>query len=100
MDKYLINNITGKINKTGIFLGTEKTSGKQVAIKLFSDLSESQKESLLRDARILQNISHKNIVKILDSGIDEEHNVFYVMEYLKGTPLSQIIPHEKGLSFQ
>ena len=100
MHNYDINNIAGKINKTGVFLGTEKSSGKQVAIKLFSDVSESQKESLLRDAKILQKLSHKNIVKILDSSLDEDHNIFYVMEYLEGAPLSQIIPHDKGLSFK
>lgn len=100
MNKYIINNTVGKIGQTGIFLGSEKSSGKPIAIKLFSGVTESQKENLLRDAKILQSFSHPNIVKILDSGVDEENNVFYVMEYLKGTPLNQEIHPSQGLTFQ
>jgi len=87
------------MGSTGVFLGTEKSSGKRIAIKLFSEVTEFQKESLLRDAKILGRLSHPNIVKILDSGIDEESNVFYVMEYLEGAPLHQQVPQHQGLSF-
>ncbi|MEI6806300.1 MAG: serine/threonine-protein kinase [Myxococcaceae bacterium] len=99
MDKYVLSNIVGKIDQSGVFLGTSKTSGKHTAIKLFSEVSEAQKESLLHDAKILQNLSHPNLVRILESGIDEGNNVFYVMEYLEGIPLHHFVPQE-GLSFE
>lgn len=99
MDKYELNNIAGKINKSGIFLGIDKTSGKRVAVKLFSDVTETQKENLLRDAKILQSFSNPHVVKIFDYGIDEGNHVFYVMEYLEGTPLYEIIPKDQGMSF-
>jgi serine/threonine-protein kinase len=100
MDKYEITSIPGKVNQSGVFIGTDKASGKRVAIKLFSDVTEAQKESLLRDAKILQSFHNPNIVRILDAGIDHENNVFYVMEYLEGTPLHQIIQQKHGMSFQ
>ncbi len=100
MNKYEINNIAGKVNQSGVFTGVEKSSGKRIAIKLFSGVTESQKENLLRDAKILQSFSHPHIVKILDSGVDDENNVFYTMEYLEGTPLYEVVPKDRGMSFE
>lgn len=100
MDKYEITSIPGKVNQSGVFIGTDKTSSKRVAIKLFSGVTEAQKESLLRDAKILQSFHNPNIVRILDSGVDHENNVFFVMEYVEGTPLHQIVQQEHGMTFE
>src|SRR3989338_7463290 len=97
MNNYRFKDVSGKIGQSGVFLGTDKRTGKSVAIKLFSNVTEQQKERLLRDAQVLQKIKHPNIVRFLDSGVDAENNVFYVMEYLKGSTLKGGISFQKSL---
>lgn len=100
MNNYEIDSISGKIDRSGVFLGKDKTTGRRVAIKLFSSLSDSQKNRLLNEAKSLQSLTHPHVVQLLDYGVDEDHNVYYVIEYLEGMPLYGMIPVGQGMSFQ
>ncbi|MES2504958.1 MAG: serine/threonine-protein kinase [Myxococcota bacterium] len=100
MDKYEVKKALGKVDQSGVFLATDKTTGTKVALKLFSSPSDAEREQLLKNAKILQGISHPNVVRILDVGLDDENNVFYAMEYLDGIPLHDLIPPEQGIGFE
>lgn len=49
---------------------------------------ESRLERFSRDVDVLGNLSHRNLVEVVDQGSDKGHH-FVVTEFLEGTPLSQ-----------
>lgn len=69
-----------------VYKALEIESGKHVAIKVFrnsSGVDDVVKESFRREAKALSALTHENIVKILDSGLEAdtgEH--FIVMEWV------------------
>ncbi|MEA5514480.1 serine/threonine-protein kinase [Nodularia sp. UHCC 0506] len=78
--------------------------GVPVAIK-FLALSIQNKKMRLQDrfereAKTCALLGQKSIhiVRVMDYGVDENHTPFYVMEYLQGNSLNQIIRH-KSLTF-
>ncbi len=68
-----------------VYKALEIETGKHVAIKVFrssSGMDAVVKESFRREVRALSDLKHENIVKIIDSGLDEdagEH--FIIMEW-------------------
>ncbi len=75
-----------------VFLGVQPGLEREVAIKIVRS-GRSTKEATARfekEARALAAVEHQNLVRLLDFG--EEQGIRYlVMEYLRGTPLSQAI---------
>jgi serine/threonine-protein kinase len=66
-----------------------------VAVKVFNNASY---ERLMREVEVLQEIEHKNIVKLLEHGVDDASKaVFLVMEYLDGEPLSRRVDPTRRL---
>ena len=46
-----------------------------------------------KEARALGQLDHNNIVRVSDFGIYDEKMPFMVMEFLAGTPLSEVLTH-------
>lgn len=78
--------------------------GRTVAIKTVSvhqpaGFEEGElRDRLLKEARAAGILSHPNIVTIYDVG-EEEDSIYIVMEYLEGTPLSDLITQSGAASF-
>src|ERR1700757_1681558 len=71
--------------------------GRQVAVKLFhSELATGEaRDCFLREARVVGQLTHPNIITLHDMGIEEATQTPYlVMEFIDGTPLDRIL--EKG----
>jgi serine/threonine-protein kinase len=71
--------------------------GRQVAIKLFHpELAIGEaRDRFLREARVVGQLTHPNIITLHDMGIEEATQTPYlVMEFIDGTPLDRIL--EKG----
>lgn len=94
--KYLI---LSKISDTGQVYMAQDIQGRQaVAIKLL-DIADSSpiehkeiKELFKRESEALSQLSHENIIRYLDSGLDEEGNWFYIVtEYILGDNLEKHI---------
>jgi serine/threonine-protein kinase len=71
--------------------------GRHVALKLFSpQLAEGEgRERFSKEARVVGQISHPNIIALHDMGIEESTSTPYlVMEYIEGQPLERLI--DKG----
>lgn len=66
-----------------------------VALKLLADHLASDQDFVTRfrnEALAVARLQHPNIVQVFDSGVDEaSHRQFIVMEYIEGTPLSEIL---------
>src|ERR1700745_3748936 len=77
--------------------GFDPMIGRHLAIKLFhSELATGEaRERFLREARVVGQLTHPNIITLHDMGIEESTRTPYlVMEFIDGTPLDRIL--EKG----
>jgi eukaryotic-like serine/threonine-protein kinase len=67
---------------------------KPVAVKILHERYARHEEAVqrfLREAKAASLISHPNIIDVTDFGVLPEGGVFFVMEYLEGQPLDQLI---------
>ena len=81
-----------------VYLGKDPDIGRKVAIKvLHATDDESALERFKNEARTIGEISHPNIVMLLEYGIDD-NKPYLVMEYLPGIPLEEWIKKTHLLS--
>ncbi|MBC1241036.1 serine/threonine-protein kinase [Nostoc sp. 2RC] len=83
-----------------VFLATDIRVGQQVALKLLKDTlvaSQEMRKRFEREVAVCAALQSDHIVKISDCGITPEGFPFYVMEYLRGQTLRQLLLREKRL---
>jgi eukaryotic-like serine/threonine-protein kinase len=86
-----------------VFLATDTRLGKPVAIKLLREslaIAEDLdfKERFERECAICAALKSPHIVQVSDYGVTSEGYPFYVMEYLQGQPLDQLLTNQPRLS--
>ena len=77
--------------------GFDPMIGRAVAIKIFSsDLVQGEaRDRFLREARVVGQLTHPNVIILHDMGIEESTQTPYlVMEFVDGLPLDRVL--EKG----
>ena len=77
--------------------GFDPMIGRAVAVKLFpAELAHGEgRDRFLREARVVGQLSHPNIIALHDMGIEEStQSPYLVMEFVEGTPLDRVL--EKG----
>ena len=77
--------------------------GRRVAVKVLHPMYTRQAEVVSRfrsEARAASRIGHPNIVDVIDSGTTVDGAVYFVMEYLEGRELSQLVEEEGPLPAQ
>jgi len=70
-----------------------------VALKVLLAGNLATREAALRferEARVLAQLEHPNIVPIHDLGIDEQGQVFYTMKFVKGVTLQNVLEEIKA----
>jgi len=78
--------------------GIQKSIGRRVAIKIYdkSKLSDNQKRNCVnREARILQELNHINIVKLYEM-IEMPNELYLIMELVKGHSLNSYIQSKQN----
>lgn len=97
--------ITGQVYRGGqgfVCVAVQKSTGRRVAIKIMRDGPFSSREDCLRferEARILAQLDHPNIVGIIDSGLSR--GLFYfVMDFVEGEPLGSWMSTRAASLFQ
>lgn len=86
-----------------VFLAVDTLLGQQVALKLLKEklLEEGDlKQRFEREVLICAALQSENVVQVKDYGITSEGYPFYVMEYLQGQTLGQLLQKEKRLSVE
>ena len=90
---YRLVDLLGQGGMGQVFRAWDTKLDRWVAVKSLKHdkrLNPSQRKRLTREARLIADLSHPSIVDIFDLlEVDEE--LFIVMEYLEGYPLSRII---------
>jgi len=77
-----------------IYQATHSVIGRTAAIKVLSEKYSSDKnmiKRLHREARAVNQIGHPNIVDIFDFGQTPDRREYFVMEYLPGVSLAQMM---------
>jgi len=99
-DEYRIEEQIGSGGMGEVYRATQIRLERSVAVKTLLPKLQADPEMVrrfFREARLLSQINHPNIVSIIDFGNTEEGLMFMVMEYLHGQPLASFVPNGQGL---
>ncbi len=88
-NRYRITSILGQ-GGFGIVYAGATFSGQRVAIKQNLDDSAEGREQFRREADLLRQLTHKNLVRVEDYFQDERGRQFLVMQFIPGADLWQL----------
>jgi serine/threonine-protein kinase len=97
-DRYRIERELGRGGTGIVLLATDTKHDRQVALKVLSpEIGQSVgSERFLREIRISAQLTHPNILTLIDSG-EAEGLLFYVMPYVAGESVRARLDREKQL---
>lgn len=94
LGQYELFNRIGSGGMGDVYLAEHRLLKRQCAVKLIrSELSEDpiMRSRFEREVKATATLSHWNTVQVFDYGQTREGTFFYVMEYLKGMNLRQVV---------
>jgi serine/threonine-protein kinase len=103
---YIVRHKLGEGGMGSVYFAEHPSIGKRVALKVLHADYASQPEIVSRffnEAKAVNDIQHPNIVDIVDFGIlpaaapGEPPLVYFIMEYIEGVSLSELIRRESPL---
>lgn len=77
-----------------VWIATDKTTGRQVAVKKMDLRKQQRRELLFNEVVIMRDYHHPNIVEMYDSFLVGDE-LWVVMEYLEGGALTEIVTHSR-----
>ena len=98
--RYRIRRLCGEGGMGRVYEAEHIEIGKRVALKILHPAYSQTPdlvERLKREARAASKISHPNVVDVTDSGTTPDGSFFFVMEYIEGIELGEMIFREKRL---
>ncbi|MBI4853231.1 MAG: serine/threonine protein kinase [Acidobacteria bacterium] len=95
-NRYKIERELGKGGFGIVYQAKDLVGGNKVALKLLIETQDMVQHSINqqffeREIKILSKIEHPNIISVLDSGFSSNGSPFFVMNYIEGMPLDQLI---------
>jgi hypothetical protein len=97
--QYEMLGILGRGGMGAVYKGRQKALDRFVAIKLLPlEISVDQDfaDRFVREARAMAKLSHPNIIGVYDFGTTSEGHLYFVMEFIEGANLADMI-HKVGL---
>jgi serine/threonine-protein kinase len=98
--RYRLDRRLGAGGMGDVFLAMDTLLGQHVALKLLKEklaASTSLRKRFEREVAICAALKSDHIVNVSDSGVTDEGHPFYVMEYLRGESLKQVLQQHKRL---
>jgi len=99
--KYHLGRVLGEGGMGAVYEADHRELGAKVAVKLLSEASVNNPNSLARfrrEAKVMGQIRHENVISVMDAGNDESGIPFLVMELLEGESLAGTLRRERLLS--
>ena len=81
-----------------VYKARQLSLNRTVAIKFLSaeHLWDKDVKALFdQESLVIAQLNHPNIIHIIDRGLTEKGRPYFVMDYIQGSDLSQLIKHEK-----
>lgn len=101
--RYRLEELLGTGGMSEVWLAEDMRLGRRVAVKILRDSVASQEselvDSIQREARLIAQLQHPNIVSVHDVGTSEGHH-YLVMEYVDGQSVRQLLETNGRLSEQ
>jgi eukaryotic-like serine/threonine-protein kinase len=97
-DRYRITRLIGQGGMGTVFEAESLSVGRRFALKFLRSERASRSHSsrrFQREARLLAQLEHDHLTAVLDYGCFQETTPYYVMEYLEGDTLRQLL-HRQG----
>ena len=99
IEKYTITSHLGQGGMATVYLAEQINNGNKVAVKVLNSeflnpANSNIKNRFIAEAKILTTINHTNIVKVFHL-IQQPNLVAYVMEYVPGITLQQLINEKR-----
>lgn len=92
LERYEVHRLLSRGAMGLIYQGQHRLLGRQVAIKVLKDSAdEATSQRFMREAKVLAQVQHPNIVSILDFGFVEGHQPCIVMELLEGQTMEEFL---------
>ena len=97
--RYRLERKLGAGGMGSVFLATQIAVDRKVAVKILENVSDDgvTVARFQREARVIAQLQHPNIVNLIDFGATERGQLYLVMEYIDGEPLSALIKREAPL---
>ncbi len=97
---YQVTKMLGKGGMGSVYMAQHPGIGSKVAIKFLHPQFSADKrivDRFFNEARAVNVIGHDNILKILDLNVTEDSRHYFVMEFLYGKPLQELVEPDKPL---
>jgi len=101
--RYRLEKRLGAGGMGDVYQAIDMRVGQEVALKLLKGTlvaSEEMRRRFEREIAVCAALPNEHIVKIIDAGVTEEGFPFYVMEYLRGKTLRELLLKEKRLTVE
>ena len=98
-DRYVMDRVLGRGGAGTVYLARDVKHGRPVAIKVLNPetIEGLESKSFLREIRLTARLQHPHILPLLDSG-EAAGCPYYVMPYVKGGSLRELLDEKKRLS--
>jgi serine/threonine protein kinase len=101
--RYYVRKLRGEGGMGRVYEAEHIDIGRRCALKILHPAYSQTPdlvERLRREARAASKISHPNVVDVTDSGTTPDGAFFFVMEYLEGIELGELIYRERRLDIR
>ncbi len=101
--RYRLEKRLGAGGMGDVFLAMDTLLGQQVALKLLKDTlvaSEELRKRFEREVALCAALKSDHIVQVNDYGVTPEGYPFYVMEYLQGQTLGQLLKQQQQIGVE
>jgi serine/threonine protein kinase len=96
--QYEICGLVGRGAMGAVFRARQVALDREVAIKLLPlevSVDRDFADRFVREARAMAKLSHPNIISVYNFGTTDEGHLFFVMEYVEGADLLQLIRNDE-----
>lgn len=97
-NRYSIEMILGKGGLGIVYRAKDIETLQSVAVKMLLENSEDidyTQKLFEREIKVLKRVNHPNVVGVLDSGLTDTGRPYFVMDYVEGKSLSDLMEEER-----